>query len=79
MVLVVGKQVLQEVEMETSLLAPPGSSLLLLLSAPRFSFPIPVLAQVRETILLAPPLSRCYNNQMHFMQLINGFVFYDFL
>lgn len=73
------KQVLQEAEMETSLPAPQGSFLLLLLSAPRFLFQIPVPAQVHETILLAPPLSHCYNNQMHFMQLINCFVFYDFL
>lgn len=75
----VAKQVLQEVEMETSLLAPQGPFLLLQLSAPLFLFQIPIPAQVHETILLAPPLYHCYNNQMHFMQLINCFVFYDFL
>lgn len=65
--------------METSLLAPQGSSLLLQLSAPQFLFLIPVLAQVHEMVPLALPLSHCYNNQMHFMQLINCIVFYDFL
>lgn len=55
----VGKQVLQEAEMETSLLAPQGSFLPLQLSAPRFLFQIPVPAQVHETILLAPPLFHC--------------------
>lgn len=64
--------------METSLLAPQGSSLLLQLSAPRFLFLIPVPAQVHEMVPPAPPLSHCYNNQMHFIQPINCFVFYDF-
>lgn len=53
------KQVLQEVEMEISLLAPQGSFLLHQLSAPQLLFQIPVLAQVHEKILPVSPLSHC--------------------
>lgn len=70
------KQVLQEVEKEISLLTPRGSFLLLQLSVPQVLFQIPILAQVREMILPVPPLSHCYNNQMHFMQFFNWFTFY---
>lgn len=55
--------------MEISLLAPQGSFLLHQLSVPQLLFQIPVLAQVHEKILPVPPLSHCYNSQMHFMSL----------
>lgn len=69
MVLAVVKQVLQEVEMEISLLVPQGSFLPLQLSAPQLLFQIPILAQVHEKILPVPPLSHYYNSQMHLMSL----------
>lgn len=55
--------------METSLLTPQGSFLLLQLSAPQLLFQIPILAQVHAKILPVPPLFHCYNSQMHFMSL----------
>lgn len=55
--------------MEISLLTLQGSFLLLQLSAPQLLFQIPIQAQVHEKILPVPPLSHCYNSQMHFMSL----------
>lgn len=69
MVLAVAQQLLQEVEMEISLLAPQGSFLLLQLSAPQLLFQIPILAQVHEKILPVLSLSHCYKGQMHFTSL----------
>lgn len=64
--------------MEISLLAPQGSFLLLQLSAPQLLFQIPILAQVHEKILPVPPLSHCYNSQMHLMSLSIGLHFIIF-
>lgn len=55
--------------MEISLPTLQGSFLLLQLSAPQLLFQIPIQAQVHEKILPVPPLSHCYNSQMHFMSL----------
>lgn len=73
------KQVLQEVEMETSPPAPQGSSLLLQLSAPRVLSPIPIQAQAHEMTPPVPPRSHCCNHQMQFMQFINCFGLDGFL
>lgn len=72
------KQVLQEVEKETSLPAPQEPFLLPQSSAPQVLFPIPILAQAHEMILPVPPLYHCYNSQMHVMQLFNCFLLIAF-
>lgn len=77
-VLGVVKQVLQEVEKETSLPAPQEPFLLPQSSAPQVLFLIPIPAQAHETILPVPPLYHCYNSQMHFMQLFNCFLLMAF-
>lgn len=63
----VAKQVLQEVEKETSLPAPQEPFLLPQSSAPQVLFLIPILAQAHEMILPVPPLYHWYNSQMHVM------------